>query len=243
MEEENKKFESLSEGDIILCTVDKIIGTIVFVKIPLLNKEIEGNIIFSEVSPGRIRNIRDYVVPKKKIVCKILRIKENRIDLSLRRVSLKEKKEVIEKFKQENSYKNILKSILKQEAENLIIEITKKQNLYDFIEEIKKNPIKMEKLIGKENTEKILNIILEQKRKKRIIKKRFSLISYKPNGITLIKNLLNSIKNAKIKYISSGKYSIEIESEDLKKADKELKEILINLEKKSKKQEIQFSTL
>ena len=63
------KCQHSPEGQIVLGTVSKIVGTTVFV-------EIEGNgeatLITSEISPGRIRNLRDYVVPGKKIVCKIL---------------------------------------------------------------------------------------------------------------------------------------------------------------------------
>ena len=73
---------NLEVGDIVLCTVERIEKTIVFVKIEDENKDLEGSIIMSEVAPGRIRNIRNYVVPKKKIVCKVLRISGNRIDLS-----------------------------------------------------------------------------------------------------------------------------------------------------------------
>src|SRR3989339_643176 len=61
----------LETGDNIMCTVDRIVGTIVFVKIDGTNKE--GSITFSEISPGRIRNIRDFVTPKKKIICEILK--------------------------------------------------------------------------------------------------------------------------------------------------------------------------
>ena len=81
------------EGDIVLCTVERIEGTNVFVSI---EGNGEGSIMTSEIAPGRIRNLRDYVVPKKKIVCKILRVSGNRIDLSLRRVTQKEQKEVLE---------------------------------------------------------------------------------------------------------------------------------------------------
>ena len=78
---------NLEAGDVVLCTVDRIVGTTVFVNI---EGDGEGSIVFSEIAPGRIRNIRDYVVPKKKIVCKVLRISGNRMDLSFRRVTLKE---------------------------------------------------------------------------------------------------------------------------------------------------------
>ena len=87
--------EQLEEGQIVLCTVEKIVGTTVFVKI---QEDGEGTLITSEISPGRIRNLRDYVVPGKKIVCKILHIRGNRIHLSLRRVKQNEKKELLDKI-------------------------------------------------------------------------------------------------------------------------------------------------
>src|SRR3989344_2343925 len=100
------KFE---EGEIVICTVDRIVGTVVFVKI---DGNGEGGIILSEIAAGRIRNLRDYVVPQKRIVCKVLRVSGDRVDLSLRRVTQKERKEIVERDKQEKSYKSILKSIL-----------------------------------------------------------------------------------------------------------------------------------
>ena len=114
---------NLEEGDIVLCIVEKIVGTVVFVKIA---DDGEGSITMSEIAPGRIRNLRDYVVPKKKIVCKVLRISRNgNIDLSLRRVTQKEKKEVLEQDKQEKSYKSILKSVLKEKTDEIIEKILK----------------------------------------------------------------------------------------------------------------------
>src|SRR3990172_10268814 len=104
---------ALEVGDIVLCTVESIVGTNVFVR--LENGE-EGCIVFSEVAPGRIRNIREYVVPQKKIVCKVLRLSHDRIDLSLRRVTLKEQRELKENFKLEKSYESILRGILKEKS-------------------------------------------------------------------------------------------------------------------------------
>ena len=235
------KFE---EGDIVLCTVTKIIGTHVFVEIDIPGEKIEGNIIFSEIAPGRIRNIRDYVVPKKKIVCKVLRIHGDRVELSLRRVTKKEKKELLEKYKQEKTYINIFKKITGEKAEKIIDEITKKQRFYDFVEKLKENPQKIEEKIGKEKAQQFLKIITSQKKKKAIIKKIFNLTSNSPEGIILIKDILNlNEKNVQIKHISAGKYSIKTEAEDIKKADNYLKEILSEIEKKAKKQEIAFNTL
>ena len=145
----------LEVGDIVLCTVDRIVGTGVFVKI---EGNGEGEIVLSEIAPGRIRNIRDYVVPKKKIVCKVLRISQSgNIELSLRRVSLKEKKEVLEKEQLEKSYVSILKSVLGENLDKTLQEILKEQSIFSFVDEAKTNPEKLEKLLGKENSKKVPN--------------------------------------------------------------------------------------
>ena len=231
----------LEVGDVVLCTVDRIERTIVFVKIENLGKPTEGSIIMSEIAPGRIRNIRDYVVPKKKIVCKVLRISGDRIDLSLRRVTQKEKKEVMEHDKQERSYISILKSVIGDKAKEIAKQIREKETIYDFFEEIKKDSKDIEKLIGKKDAEKVVEILKSQKKKKAVIKKYFMLKTSEPNGLTLIKKLLEGIKDAEISYISAGKYSIKTESEDIKKADQKLQDILDKLSKDSKKNNMLFS--
>ena len=227
-------------GEIVLCTVDRIVGTTVFVKIE--GTQIEGSIVMSEIAPGRIRNLRDYVVPKKRIVCKVLRISESgNVDLSLRRVSQKEKKEAIEKSENEKSYTNILKSILGTEAEKVLSEISKENDLPSFLEESKLNPEKLEKLAGKENSKKILDVLKTQKKKKAVIKKEISLTTIKPNGITIIKKILEMFNGIKVKYLSAGRYTLELESEDIKVADKKIKEMIDAAEKESKKSGAEFS--
>ncbi len=230
---------NLEEGDVVLCTVDRIVGTVVFVKI---EGNGEGSIITSEIAPGRIRNLRAYVVPKKKIVCKVLKIDSaGNIHLSLRRVTQKERKEIMEQYKQEKKSESILKSILKEKTDKIIDEIKKQSSITEFLEQTKENPKKLEKLVGKEDAEKILKILSLEKPKKAVIKKEFSLKTIQPNGLTLIKKILEEIKNAEIKYISAGRYSIKVESTDLKTADQKLQEILKQIENNAKKEKVEFS--
>ena len=228
----------LEVGDLVLCTVDRIVGTVVFVKI---EGNGEGNIITSEIAPGRIRNLRDYVVPKKQIVCKVLRVIGDRINLSLRRVSQKEKKEVLEAYKQEKSCRSVLKSVLGDKAKEIISEIKQKESIYDFCERIKKDSKPLEKFAGKDQAKKITDILKTQKQKTYIIKKQFSLTSKNPDGITQIKKILKDIQDVEIKYLSAGKFTIKTNSENPKAADHKLKEILANVEKQAKKQSINFS--
>jgi translation initiation factor 2 alpha subunit (eIF-2alpha) len=229
----------LEEGDVVLCTVEKIEGTVVFVKID--ETQDQGSIITSEIAPGRIRNLRDYVVPKKKIVCKILKIDEKgNIYLSLRRVTQKEKKEVLEKDRNEKKLMSILRTILKDETEKVMQEIKKKADVISFFEESKTSPKELEKAIGKEKAKKIIDILNSQKQKKSVVKKEFFLKTNSPSGIELIKKMLET-NEAEIRYLSAGKYSIKIESSDIKKADGKIQEILKDIERLSKKGNMEFS--
>ncbi|HLD38044.1 MAG TPA: hypothetical protein VJA20_01240 [Candidatus Nanoarchaeia archaeon] len=230
---------TLEEGDLVLCTVEKIVGTIVFVNIDGEKKQ--GSIVLSEIAPGRIRNLRDYVVPKKKIVCKILRISSERVDLSLRRVTQNEKKQIVEEYSQEKSYENILKSILGNNSKQITDKIKEKESLYNFFEQVKKNPDILEKLVGEANSKRIMQIISKEKTKKSLIKKEFSLTSTKPNGLELIKELLENIKDFEINYLAAGKFSIKTQSEDPKKEEKKLRIILENVEKGAKEKGMEFS--
>lgn len=228
----------MEEGDIVICTVNKIVGTTVFVHI---KGEGDGSIIFSEIAPGRIRNIRDYVVPKKRIVCKILRFREGNVELSFRRVTQKERKEKLEEEKQEKSYESILKSILGEKSKEMIEKIRGEDSLFDFLQEAKENSKDLEKLMGKEDSKKVLDILNSQKQKKTIVKKEIFLITKKPEGLSLIKKILGDLQEIKVKYISAGKYVFEIESEDPKKASQNIKNTLLEIEKTAKKEGLEFS--
>jgi translation initiation factor 2 alpha subunit (eIF-2alpha) len=194
----------------------------------------------SEIAPGRIRNLREYVIPKKKIVCKVLKTSGGTISLSLRRVTQKEKKEVMDEYNQERSYGSILRSVLKEKSNNILESITKEGKLYDFFEETRKNPKKLEDLIGKEDAKKILDIILEQKKKKTIIKRTIYLKTQEPNGIYIIKKILENPGEIEIKYLSAGRFSLKIETDDGKKGDQKMKTFLEGIEKKAKETGAQF---
>jgi len=229
---------ALEEGEAVLCTVDRIVGTVVFVKID--GEEREGSIILSEIAPGRIRNLREYVIPKKRIVCKVLKITGGTISLSLRRVSQKERKEVLEESKQEKSCESIIKNLFKENSEEILEKIKKQGKIYDCLEEAKKNPKKLEEILGKDKIKKILEMALKQKKKKKIIKKTIYLKTPEPNGLYLLKTLLEDSGNIEITYISAGKYSLKIETEDGKKGEQELKNFIEKIEKKSREKGVQF---
>src|SRR3972149_4002642 len=105
------------EGDIVMCTVTKVQYSSVFAEID--DYSISGMIHISEIAAGRIRNIRDYVKEGKKIVCKVLRVYQDKghVDLSLRRVNEAQQRNKVNDIKQE------------QKAESLILQIAKQNNM------------------------------------------------------------------------------------------------------------------
>lgn len=221
-------------GDIKLCTVDRITKTIVFVTV---DGEGEGSIIMSEIAPGRIRNIRDYVAPGKKIICKVLRIRGNSVDLSLRRVSEKDRKGIRELMNAEKSARAILRTVLGEDAKEIIKKILEKEKVYEFLERVKDGSGELEGIVSKESAEKIMEIISIEKKKSFVLKKKFEFVSNAPNGIEIIKNVLSSFEGVDIKYISAGKYSISAEASEKKVADNKIMDILNELLERSKKED------
>ncbi len=221
--------KELEEGQVVLCTVTKIVGTTVFVNIDDYGKE--GTIITSEVAPGRIRNLRDYVVPNKKIVCRVLRVEKGHIDLSLRRVTVKEKKEVLENYKREKNLEATLKTILKN-TEKVIAEIKKKYNLVEFFEQAKENPKLLKNLMEKNEAEKLLKILKEKKEREASVKKEFSLSCQAEDGIKRIKRILppNTI------YLAAGKFLLTEKGKDYKEANIKLNQLFEEIEKKAKEE-------
>jgi translation initiation factor 2 subunit 1 len=230
----------LKEGDLVLCTVKEIVKTTVFVKI---EEDGEGTIVTSEIAPGRIRNIRDYVVPNKKIVCKVLKIDSGNVNLSLRRVSTKEKKEVLEKYEKERNAISILRSVIKERAEEVAGEIKKKEAVYEFLQRCKTTPEELGRYMKGEEIEKICKILQEKKDKLVEVKKEFKLESRSPEGIKILKSILSSCTRCDITYISAGRFVIKIKSQDYKKANFEINSALENIERLAKEKKAEFSVI
>ena len=178
------------EGDLIICIVKDVVKTTVFVE---TESGVKGSIVFSEIAPGRIRNIREYVVPNKIIVCKVLDSRDNHLFLSLRRVKEKERKELIEQYKKEKSYNSIFRKILGEDSEKIINKIKTGNNLIEFIEKARKEPKLLEKYFDKSQVTKIEKVISEKKEKAKEIKQEFVLKCKEPNGIKDMDEFLKEV--------------------------------------------------
>ena len=107
------------EGEIVLCTVTKVNPNSVFANMNDYDKS--GMIHISEISPGRIRNIRDFVAEGKVVVCKVLGVNRERgyIDLSLRRVNETLKRNKLNEIKQELKAEKIIEMIAQNHKKEL----------------------------------------------------------------------------------------------------------------------------
>ena len=229
-----------NEGDLVLGTVEKISNNICFVTLPCGSR---GTIISSEIAPGRIKLMRAHVVPNKKIVCKVLKVTNDHINLSLRRVGSKDRKEVMEKHKQEQARKAGFKQILGDSFEKVQSDIQKDFcDLTEFLDKSRENPEIIGNYIPKENLEQIKR--LSEKKKKQVeIRYILNLKCLEGDGATRIKKLFENLeeKEMKIHYLCAGVFDMRILAEDFKTAKHKISSILEKLEKHSKDLKCEFS--
>ncbi|MDA3855729.1 MAG: S1 RNA-binding domain-containing protein [Candidatus Woesearchaeota archaeon] len=238
-------------NEIVLCNVKKIYGNTTFVD--LIEYEKEGVLTISEIAPGRIRNLREYVVENKTIICKVLRIdaKGRRIDVSLRRVPLPVMKKKLEEIKKEEYSERIYVDVAKETnttKEDLFERTyavifdtygTVFEALYEVMLDNTKVSIFNElKDVEKESFIKIINDRI--KPEEVIFKEKFVLSSKMINGVELIKkSITNSLEplnyeKFQITYTAAGKYEIVITHDDMKSANILYDKFRENLEKEAK---------
>ncbi len=233
-----KKDAFPEENELVMCTVTKVQYHSVFVNLDEYNKG--GMIHISEVSPGRIRNIRDFVKESKKVVCLVLRIDHERghIDLSLRRVNEGQKRSKVDEIKKEQMAEKIIEFVAKKSKKDVkelykgvsekILE--KHDSLYGCFEEVIANEGLLEKLGLEKSLAKDLEEAIKQRIKEAKVKieGKLKLTSYDPDGIDVIKDALKKAKdigkdNFTVKYLGGGNYGVEVEAKGFKEAEKILK--------------------
>lgn len=242
------------EDELVLCTVTAVQFHSVFVKLDEYNNR-SGLVHISEIAPGRIRNIRDYVVEGKKIVCKVLRIDKEKghIDLSLRRVNEAQKRTKLNQIKQEQLAERIIELIAKENkqvpaklydqiAEKLL---EKQDSLFSAFEDVSRDLLDLSNIFDAKLAKQITDLVKQRITPPEVeVGGEIMLSSYDPDGVELIKEALKEAESGSdgpvIKYKGTGAYSIWVKSEDYKSAEKILKKAIESLEKFSKKNRINF---
>ena len=228
---------NVKEGDAFLCTVTRIESVAVFVNIDELNTE--GTIVYSEISAGRIRNIREFVSVGKKIVCKILRKKDSHIELSLRRVTASERDGIMDKYKKERILSSILKPILKETTSEIVEKIKKENDIPEIIDNLRNNPQSLKEYLTPSQMDILKKQLSEKKEKEKEVKRKISLKSDSESGITDIKSILDT-NEADVSYLGSSHFLITVKAKEYKQANSQLEKIIASIKEKSKAHKAQL---
>jgi len=224
-------------SELVLCTVKRISYHSVFVNLDEYENR-DGMIHISEVSPGRIRTLGDFVKVGKKIVCKVLGVnkEDGRIDLSLRRVSISERINKNNEYKQEQKAERLFETVaikLKKDLEwvydNFGYKIIENYgSLNVFLQEmLEKGRDELKNIdIPKDFIDIVYGLIKEKVKPKEVrVSGNLVLKSYQPDGIDVIKKALTNAggKEVEIIYIGSPKYRISVTANNYKAAEETLK--------------------
>lgn len=226
------------EGELVLVTITSVQHHTVFTTLDEYNNR-TGVIHISEIAPGRIRNIRDYVIEGKRVVCKVLRINMERghIDLSLRRVNEATRRMKNDQLKKEQLAEKIIEFVandLKKPVPDVYRPLAKKilekyPYVYSCFEDVVNANLDLSTLgIDKVLADKLTEAVKQRiKPPQVIIDGVFTLTSYAPDGVERIKEALKPAqqKGVTLKYLGGGKYKASFVAEDFKKAEDLLKRV------------------
>ncbi len=232
-----KKTGFPEDGELVLCTVTKIYPNSVFANLDEYSRS--GMIDISEVAAGRIRNIRDFVKEGKVIVCKVLRINEQKghIDLSLRRVSESMHRNKVNEIKREQKAEKILEFVakkIKKETLKLFtdIEIALKKkgiSLADAFDRIAFDELKVEELDLEKNAAAELKKEIKDRIKPQefAVKATVTLSTFASDGVAAIKEAFSIAEKEHIdvSYLGAGKYMLELKGKEYKILEKTMNNV------------------
>jgi len=227
------------EGEIVFCTVTKIQYHAITVQLDEYDKP--GLIPISEVSPGRIRNIREFVEEGKKVVCKVIKldVQRGQIDVSLRRINESQKRAKADAIKQEQKAEKILASLaekLKRPAEEIYREVAPKilkeyPYVYAAFDELVEKNAGLDRFGIEPSLVKELESLVRDKIKPKqvAIIEKVTVKTYAEQGLEMIKAVFAKAKevdpDVSVSYLGGGSYRMMVTEKDYKKAEAVLSQI------------------
>ena len=238
--EQSKEIPLPEAGELIVGTAVRIVPYGAYVTLDEYNN-IEGFMHISEISSSWIKNIRDHVREGQKTVLKVLRVdsEKSHIDLSLRRVNEKERKEKLLEWKHEIRGRKLLDMVAEkmttnpQEAYEKVGVILEDYfgSMYSAFEKASDQGVTL--LIKAKIPQDWSTAIVEMaKAKVRVPRMKtkgiLELVCAKPNGVNIIKEAFAKaldIKKSekadiKIYVVGAPKYRIEVLGGTYKEAEK-----------------------
>ncbi len=233
-------------GDLVVATVVRVVGHGAYVVLDEHNGK-EGLLHISEISSRWVRNIRNHVRERQKMVLQIQRVdpSKGQIDLSLRRVTQDDKRKKLEEWKKHRKAETLITAAsvkLKVDVNDFYAKTGTKivehyGSLYDGLEAAAKGGAEAlhEAGVTKKASKVLAAIAVDKIVVKGVtIQGELEITSLAPRGIEDIKETLNDARKiaaehdaeAKLYSIASPKYRIEVTAEDYKKAENALDEVV-----------------
>ncbi|MEM2143999.1 MAG: translation initiation factor IF-2 subunit alpha [Candidatus Jordarchaeaceae archaeon] len=234
------------KGELVIGTVTRIANHGAYVQLDEFDNK-EGMIHISEIALSWVRNIRNFVREKQKVVAKVLRINPQKgfIDLSLRRVTEQQRRQKIQEWKRVQKAEKLLEMAATKIGKTLdeaYEEVGNKLenaygSIYKGLELIsEKGPTILENLgIKKDWIEIITEIAKTHVEPPKVsIARTIEMTCWKRSGIDAIKKAfreaLHALEgeetNVNIYTLGAPKYRIEITADDYKQAETTLEKII-----------------
>jgi len=205
-------------GELVICEITKINPNSAYAR--LIEYDKTGMIHVSEVAKRWVRDIREFVREGQLAVCKVIRIDQSYISLSLKRVDKDQSDRKLQEYKRERSSEKVLEQLGKQSGKNLeqmyteVGYVMREEfgSLFKAFDIALKNPELLEaKGISKKWVDAIVEIAKKSFVKKTYeVKADLKLVSYVPDGIGVIRSSLSGIGRSgfDVKYIAAAKYQV-----------------------------------
>jgi len=231
-------------GELVVASVNKIMDYGVYVMLDEYGKE--GFLHISEISSSWVKNIRDFVREGEKVVLKVLRVdpEKGHIDLSLRRVTKREKREKMLLWKQSKKAESLMRSVsqrLNMPLEDLYekVWIPLEENfgsVYEGLEKAAREGVKplLEIGLSKEIADVLTSVAKDKIRITSVkVKGTLNITCLKPDGVLRIKKALTEAKkirvpsgsSVRIYTVSPPKYRVEVTAQDYKTANAILQKV------------------
>ena len=230
-------------GELAIATIDSVMDYGAYANLDEYKRR--GFLHISEISSARIRNVRDFVRENQKMVLKVLRVdvEKGHIDLSLRRVTKRERIEKIKAYKKDRKGETLLHAVAEkaglplhevyQKAGSILEE---KYGLYEGFEiAVKEGSEALTKLDISEDLARIIVQVAQERIRIKMVKVKgvLEVRCMKPNGVKCIQNAFISskesheAKDVKIEFavIAAPRYSVEVSADNWKRAEEFLEKV------------------
>ncbi|MEM1930550.1 MAG: translation initiation factor IF-2 subunit alpha [Sulfolobales archaeon] len=256
-----RKKEALpSINELCVATVDRVFDLGAYVRLDEYGN-LEAYLPWNEVSSKWVKNIREVIREGQKVVVKVIRVdrKRNQVDVSLKRVAEAERRRKLREWKRVNRAEKILEIVAKKLGKSLEEAYSsvwwKLEEAYGDVltafedasvmgDSVLRNAGVPDEWVAGLMEEIPKHIKLKHVR----IDGRLTLITYEPDGIYRIKELLRVLNkdvgdDVKVRIYTEGapRYRIELVGTDYKVLENKLTELVKKAEDLSKKLNIAFS--